>query len=341
MRPDMTLLWLEFGLCAAAILFSGSKLSRYGDIIAVKTGIGGAWIGVVLLAAVTSLPELIIGISSVTIAKAPDIALGDIMGSAVFNLFIIVIMDGLSPKAPVLSRAGGSHMLSAVLGILLIGLASVSILLGKNIPAAFGIGVYTPLIIVIYLAGMWGIYNHEKKNSSGKQMETQKNIHMSKELRDALSGGLAHSAVIIAAGAILPFLGERLARETGLGSSFVGTYFIGITTSLPELVVSLSALKIGAVDMAVANIFGSNMFDIFILAIDDLFYTKGPLFMDVSPTHAITGTTAVIMTAAAIAGLYAKREKKPASWLGWESIVMLAAYAFNTFLLYKLANAGG
>lgn len=337
----MTLLWIEFGLSAAAIVFSGSKLSRYGDVIAVKTGLGGAWIGIVLLAGVTSLPELINGISSVTIAKTPDIALGDIMGSLVFNLFIIVIMDGLSPKAPVLSRAGGSHMLSAGFGILLIGLVSASILLGKNIPAAFGIGLYTPLIIVIYLAGMKAIYNHEKKNSSGKQTETQEDIHMSKGMRNAIAGGLAHSVVIIAAGSILPFLGERLARETGLGSSFIGTYFIGITTSLPELVVSISALKIGAVDMAVANIFGSNMFDIFILAVDDLFYREGPLFLDVSSTHSLTGMTAIIMTAAAIAGLYAKRDRKPASWLGWESIAMLIAYAFNTFLLYRLAVAGG
>ncbi|MBI5236831.1 MAG: sodium:calcium antiporter [Deltaproteobacteria bacterium] len=335
----MTLLWIEFGLCAAAIVFSGAKLSRYGDIIAKKTGLGRAWIGVILLAGVTSLPELINGISSVTIAKTPDIALGDIMGSTVFNLFIIVIMDGLSPKSPVLSRAGGSNMLSAVFGILLIGLTSASILLGKNIPAAFGIGVYTPLIIVIYLAGMRAIYNYEKKNSSGKQMEAQEDIYMSNGMKDVLAGCLAHSVVIIAAGAIMPFLGERLAHETGLGMSFVGTYFIGITTSLPELVVSIAAFRIGAVDMAVANIFGSNMFDIFILAIDDLFYAKGPLFTDVSRTHALTGMTAVIMTAAAIAGLYANREKKPASWLSWESLVMLTAYAFNTLLLYK--SGGG
>lgn len=134
---------------------------------------------------------------------------------------------------------------------------------------------------------------------------------------------------------------RRLAVKTGLGGAWVGVVLLASVTSLPKLVVSLSALKIGAVDMTVTNIFGSNMFDIFILAINDLFYTKGPLFMDVSSTHALTGMAAIIMTAAAIAGLYAKRDKKPASWLGWESIVMLAAYAFITFLLYKSAVAGG
>ena len=87
------MVWLQFILCVVIITIAGIKLSQYGDAIADKTGLGGTWIGVILLATVTSLPELVTGISAVTYANAPDIAVGDVLGSCVFNLLIIVILN--------------------------------------------------------------------------------------------------------------------------------------------------------------------------------------------------------------------------------------------------------
>jgi cation:H+ antiporter len=88
---DVAVVWLQLGACAALIAVAGTKLSRYADVIADKTGLSGNWIGLILLATVTSLPELATGISSVTIADAPNIAVGDILGSCVFNLAILVM----------------------------------------------------------------------------------------------------------------------------------------------------------------------------------------------------------------------------------------------------------
>src|SRR3989337_740787 len=108
----MVLIWLEFILCSAVIVYCGSNLSKYGDVIAEKTGLGRAWIGLILMASVTSLPELITGISSVTIADVPNIALGDIMGSCVFNLSIIVIMDMLHGSAPIFHKTEHGNILA-------------------------------------------------------------------------------------------------------------------------------------------------------------------------------------------------------------------------------------
>jgi cation:H+ antiporter len=83
------IVWLQFIACTAIIVFAGAKLSKYGDIIADLTGMGRMWIGVVLLASVTSLPELITGVSSVTLYDLPNIAVGDVLGSCMFNLLII------------------------------------------------------------------------------------------------------------------------------------------------------------------------------------------------------------------------------------------------------------
>ena len=98
------LLWVEFIACTVAIVFAGARLSRYGDIIAEKTGLGRTWIGVVLLATVTSLPELVTGISSVTYAGFPDIAVGDVLGSCVFNLLILAILDAMYKPMPISAR---------------------------------------------------------------------------------------------------------------------------------------------------------------------------------------------------------------------------------------------
>src|SRR3989339_2042120 len=119
---NMVLIVFEFILCSAVIVYCGSNLSRYGDVIAEKTGLGRAWIGLVLMASVTSLPELITGISSVAYANVPNIALGDIMGSCVFNLSIIALMDILHGKKPIFSESERGHILSAGFGIILISL---------------------------------------------------------------------------------------------------------------------------------------------------------------------------------------------------------------------------
>ncbi|MEK6539180.1 MAG: sodium:calcium antiporter [Deltaproteobacteria bacterium] len=337
----MWFLWFEFIVCSGVIVFCGTLLAKYGDIIAEKTGMGRAWIGLILMASVTSLPELITGISSVTIANTPDIALGDIMGSCVFNLFIIAIMDILHGPGPIFYRAEPGHLLSAGFGIILIGLTSISIMVNDNIPALRHIGLYTPAIMLIYAIGIRGIFLFEKKKIAafvGEVAQAAQYQHIS--TGNAVIKYILNAVFIIGAATWLPFIGDSLAKETGLGQSFVGTIFIATTTSLPEVAVSIAALKIGAADMAIANLFGSNMFNIFILAIDDIFYIRGPLLSDISINHAITGLVAILMTGIAVAGLSYRLEKKTFLRIGWDAAAIFLAYLLNIFLIYSLRGQG-
>ncbi|MBI4745587.1 MAG: sodium:calcium antiporter [Deltaproteobacteria bacterium] len=337
----MLVIWLQFILCSTVIVLCGTNLSRYGDIIAEKSGLGRAWIGLVLMASVTSLPELITGISSVAFANVPNIALGDIMGSCVFNLSIIALMDILHGTKPIFSKAEHGHILSAGFGVVLIGIASISILSNAGIPAIWHIGIYTPVIIMIYLIGIRGLFLFEKrkiKEFVEEMAEALQYEHIS--TKEAVTKYVFNALIIIGAAAWLPFIGDRLAEATGLGRSFIGSIFIALTTSLPELVVSISALKIGATDMAIANLFGSNIFNIFILAIDDIFYTKGPILSHVSTNHAVTGFVAVVMTGIAIVSLEYRLEKKAFLRLGWDAIALLLAYIINVYLLYTLRSHG-
>ena len=110
------MVWLELLVCSALILVSGSLLTRYGDMLAEKTGMGRTWIGLILLATVTSLPELATGVSAVTVADAPDLAVGDVLGSCVFNLMLIGLVDLFYRPSPLLSRVDQGHVLSAGFG---------------------------------------------------------------------------------------------------------------------------------------------------------------------------------------------------------------------------------
>ena len=335
------LLWTQFLIVSLVIVVCGTNLSRYGDVIAEKTGLGRAWIGLVLMSGVTSLPELITGISSVTIANTPNIAVGDVMGSCVFNLSIIALMDMLHKPGPIFSRAEHSHNLTAGFGVILLGIATISIVAGAKLPALGRIGLSTPLIIVLYAIAMRSVFLFQKRQLAphiGAMAEKLQYGHLSTKKAALIYG--ANAAVIVAAAAWLPVLGDRLAVATGLGTSFVGSVLIAMTTSLPELVIAVAALRIGAADMAIANLFGSNLFNMLILAVDDAAFAGGPLLAAVSRSHAVTSVIAMVMTGIAVVSLTYRVEKKTVLRLGWDAIALILGYLVNVYLLYSLRDQG-
>ena len=125
---SLTLIWLQFAVCAVLIGLAGFQLSRYGDVIAHRTGLSGGWIGMALLATATSLPELVTGITSVTVADAPNLALGNALGSCNLNLFFLVVVDFLSRREPLWHRASQGHVLAAGFGVVMLGFVMVSLL---------------------------------------------------------------------------------------------------------------------------------------------------------------------------------------------------------------------
>jgi cation:H+ antiporter len=330
------ILWLEFVLCTAVIVYSGTKLSKYGDIIAEKSGLGRAWIGVVLMASVTSLPELVTGISSVTYAGVPDIAVGDVLGSCVFNMLILAILDTMYRPAPISTKAHQGHVLSAAFGPLLLSMVCAGIFLSENIYPIGWIGPYSLMFIVIYLIAMRLVFSYEKRKIAEFVKEMAEELkYKDVSMRTAFLHYGLNALIVIIAATFLPKIGEGIAETTGLGQTFVGNIFIAVSTSLPEVVVSIAAVKMGAVDLAIGNLFGSNIFNIFILALDDIFFLKGPLLSYASPNHIISALSAMAMTTIAIIGLTYRAEKKRL-FLAWDSVGIVICYILNLMLLYTL-----
>lgn len=330
------LLWLGFLICSSLIVYSGTRLSRYGDIIAEKSGLGRVWIGVVLMASVTSLPELATGISSVTYAGVPDIAVGDVLGSCVFNMLILALLDAVYRPMPISTKAHHGHILSAGFGILLLSIVTVSLFLGSKVFALGWIGVYSLLFFAIYFIAMSVVFSYEKRQISEYIKEMTAELkYKDISTKTAVTNYTVNAIVVIIAAIFLPKIGEGIAETTGLGQTFVGNIFIAISTSLPEVVVSISAVKISAIDLAIGNLFGSNIFNIFILAIDDIFFVNGPILSSVSQNHIISAISSITMTTIAIIGLTYRAEKKRL-FLAWDSMGILMVYIVNLMLLYML-----
>lgn len=332
---EVLLVWLQFVACAAVITVAGARLSRYGDVIADKTAVSGSWIGLVLMASVTSLPELVTGVSAVAAADAPDIAVGDVMGSCVFNLAVLVVIDFLHRDEPIYRRTSQGHILSAGFGVVLIGFAGLTVLLGSkaNALAAWHIGASTPIILLLYLVAMRAIFQYEREQMAVPGRD-EASRYPGITLRQVAIRYAVAAAAIAAAGVSLPFVGTRLAEVMGWHTTFVGTLLVAGATSLPELVVTTVALRIGAVDMAVANLLGSNLFNIAILAVDDIFFRRGPLLAHVSRMHAISAASAVVMTGIVIVALLYRPKTRIFRTVGWVSLGLFTVYLLNAYVLY-------
>jgi cation:H+ antiporter len=321
----------QFIICSLAILWSGVRLARYGDAIGERTGLGGSWVGLILLATVTSLPELVTGVSSV-LQDLPDIAAGDAIGSCMFNLLILALLDVRHPM-PLSTRVHQGHLLSAGFGLAMLGLLTLALLAGPQAPSIGPVGLYTLVFLALYGLAARSIFVFERHRPQARpDAETIAAPASGIPMTAVISRFTLAAGILVAAASFLPAAAEHLADATGLGQTFVGTLFVAATTSLPEIVVSMTALHFGALDMAVANLFGSNLFNVAVVAIDDLAYTPGPLLAAVSPAHQFSAVAAMTMTGFAVIGLTFRASRKRFR-LSWDSIGIVGVYAITVWLL--------
>lgn len=331
------MIWAQFVATAVVIVLAGVRLARYGDVLGEKTGLGRSWTGVVLLAATTSLPELFTGFGATAVAALPDIAVGDVLGSCMFNLLILSLMDAVHPE-PISARAHQGHALSIGFGSLLVGVAGVGLVTDHRLPALAGVGACSPALVALYFVAMRVIFTHERQRRAREAQEVAAELqYEGTTLRSAVVNyGLAAVAVIAAA-LWLPQLGAELARQTGLGEAFVGSLFIAITTSLPEIVVSLTAVRIGAIDLGIGNVLGSNLFNLLILGLDDAFYRQGSLLADAGPSHDLSIVAIGMMNALFLVGLTYKVMTKRFV-VAWDTGAIAVVYACTVALTYLLAG---
>ncbi len=289
-------LLLTFAATAAVVVLTGVRLSIYGDALGERTGLGRGLVGLVFLAAVTSLPELVVSLTSVIQCTDPrqgaDLATGNMLGSNIFNLLILALAALLFPRKFDPDKLESPHTGSTIYGLVLLAVFTVAFLVD-------GWGDY----LVPGLRCSWGVlllpvaYAIFMRREHRQQRDLQTEDHLPSEqvltrlpaLRFySVLGGLC--LLIIGGGIVLSILGSRMALPPeqggfGLEASLIGTIFLAISTSLPELVISISSVRMGFLDMAVGNVLGSNMFNLLIIFATDIAMRGGSLLHRASPMH--------------------------------------------------------
>ncbi len=346
----VVLLWLQLAGAAAVILVAATFLAKSADGIAFKTGLGRAFIGVVLLATATSLPELGTGVSSIALFDEPDLAVGDAFGSNLFNLLIIGLLDLYWRNGPILNSVSMTSAIVGALGIAVISLAAIAMLIPgmTSSMSSWYVSPFSVATFIVFLAAMYMIYRFERRS---RQEDTPDSADEAQEGGDPDEHEYANASMarvvityVIAASTVvgvaiwLASAGDRVATAMGWEASFVGTQFLAFSTSLPELAASFAAIRIRAPEMAITGVLGSNLFNMgFILFMDDLAFTEGAIWANISAVHPLTALMAVLMTAVVIFAVVSRGRSRPSTYWTVEALLLIGLYVGASILVFLLA----
>ena len=335
-----------FAIGAACVWVAGNRLARYADALAEATGVGRAFLGLVLLAGVTELPEVVTSLSAVLVDNVP-LAVNNLFGGIVMQTAILAIADfAIGRGSLTFFTPKPELLLQGVLLTMLLALVLVGVVTGDAL-ALGGVGAFSTLVFVLYLVAI-RIVSRFREDEHWRPVD----------LPDALAASLAPpgrtedpvprltlsrirtglvvvSLVVLVAGTLLVAAGEAIAHQTRLGSSFVGATLLASTTSLPELSTTLGAVRLRAYSMAFANIFGSNAIMVALLFLADVAHRPGPILREVDSPAAFSAAMGIVVTGVYLAGLIVRNHRSVLR-LGVDSLVVLLTYALTVVGLYFL-----
>ena len=319
---------IAFAVAALVIVIAGSRLARLADELADRTGLGEALFGVLLLGGVTSLPDFAATLSAAMDAR-PDLAMSNVMGSMAVNLAFLGVADIVYRKANLEHAAASSVnlMLASLLVVLLtlplIAMAAPPLLL-------WGVHPVTPLLVVAYLFGLHLVHRTEERpmwfpRQTYQTVSDTPDPHYPGSLAKAWVFFIALAVVTCIAGWVLMEAGKGIADQTGLSDTVVGGLLTALATSTPELVTTVAAIRYGALTLGVSNIFGTNCFNMLVVAAADAGYVHGSIYHDMAPVQMMWGLVSILMTAILLLGMV-RRETYGIGRIGFESALILAVY---------------
>lgn len=324
----MTLALAVFATAGLLLVFAGTVQTRAADAIAELTGLGRLFVGSLVLAAATSMPELATDVSAVRLG-AVNLAAGDLFGSSLANMLILAAVGYVSASAPVFRAATPVHAVTACLAIVLNAAAGVFVIARLGRPG-WPIGLESLLLAGGFIAGMRVIYTHRADGAGGV---TPGPVRWTPQARRAIFRFAVASAGVLIAAPAFAWSAARIAELSGLGATFVGTWLVGTATSLPELVTAVAAIRLGAVDLAVGNLFGSNAFNMAVFLAMDAVHPGESIFAALDPVHALSALLAVVLMALGLAAIVLRSEGRH-SLLEPGSALMIAVYLSGMLLLF-------
>lgn len=343
--PDFSSLALPVNLAiftaaAAVVWLAGTRVAGYAVTLSERTGLSKAIVGTVLLGGITSLPEIATtGTASVS-GNAP-LAVNNLLGGVAMQVAVLAIADaaiGRDALSSVVARP--VVLLQGTLNILLLGMIAMGITSGDV--AVAGIGVWSGAILLAYLSAITLLARSHASTAwqarelaeAGERTRPKTPEERRSTGRIALYTALA-GAAILGAGFLLARAGEALADQTGLGASFVGAVLVAIATSLPEVSSTVAAVRLGQYELAFADIFGTNLFDLALVTFADAGYGGGPVLNEVGSFSVFAALLGIAVTAIYLGGLIERRDRVVLR-MGIDSALVLVVYLGGLVVLYRL-----
>ena len=283
----LTVAIIVFLASAVAVVFLGVQLAKYGDALASLTGWGRLFVGSILVALATSLPELSNNITAVQIDN-PQLALGNVVGANMINMFTMAMVALVFGGKRFLQRVAPEQGYLIVLAAVLTGLA-VLFAGVKNGVNVWQIGLSSIILLIVYVIGMWFVYQRRPEVADDEEEDPGMTLSKAWLMFSLVSIG------VIIAGVFLAQSVDRVADLTGISSGVLGILAVSIVTTMPEASATVAAARMGAADLGVAGLYGSCVFNVTILSFADPFYRKGIILNHPEPEHFVAGIFAVCL----------------------------------------------
>lgn len=322
------MVWIEFVTCSALLTFFAYHLCREGVVLSKKTRIAEGIIGIVFLAIATSFPEIVTAGVSVFFLDKIGLGYGDIIGSVIINLMILIGLDYYVGRGRILLKISGINRFtgSFILFLLLIILGGAALRLsGVAIPAFGRIGAENLLVIFAYLASLQIIRKKGQEDSSKLNNDTKE------KFLPVWAKFIIFLAVVMCLGVWMAKIGEKIVARTNLSQTFTGTLLLGFATSLPEIIVSFAALSAGSANMAVGNILGSNLFDVCIIPFLDML-TKRPILGLLTTGQVLATAIVFILSMVLVSSFLLKKETRRR--INWDTGIIFAIGFLGFVILY-------
>lgn len=338
-------LWIllpVFAAASAVVWAAGTKIAFYADRLCAITGISSGVMGLVLLSTATSLPEMATS-ATAAVTERPALGINNLLGSVAANGVILALADiAIGRDALTSVVASGSMLLQPTLSAVLIAAFVMGVLTGDTL--VFGVGCWTTGILLLYVGSIWIASRQEREPSWLPRQHARRAARTQDIERPALAAELSPrsllvriaiaAAFILMAGYGLTETGDGIASQTGLGQNFVGVLLIAMSTSLPEVSTVIASVRLRAYEMAIADVFGTNMFNLVLLLAMDALYPGGPVLNEVGAFAAVAGLIGICITLVFLAGLIERRDRTVGR-MGYDSAAVLLIYVAGMALLYS------
>lgn len=319
-----------FVVGACVITICGVMVTRRAERLASSTGIGQAVMGAVFLGGMTSLSGLITSLTA-ALEGHPELAVSNAVGGIAVQTTFLAFADIVYRRANLEHSAASETNL--VQGALLVALLALAVL-GQSAPEMTLLGVHpvSVLLVVAYVFGLRLVSGAHRFPMWQPRMTRHlrpERQEASKSSRNQLVGQwlafLLLAALVAIAGWLIARAGLSIAAHTGIGEGLMGTLFTGVTTSIPECVIAIAAVRRGALTLAVGDIIGGNTFDVLFLAFSDLLYRGGSIYHAVTANQTFWMALSLLMAAVLLLGLI-RREEHGIGNIGFESVLVLVLY---------------